>query len=136
MVEVAGWRYLGGGRYPRHWGLLLTVVLELGRVLVLVIVGIGVYDGVCLVKVVGRLPANTVCMVREGPDTLVTGLCSTPNHKFKQICLLHTPWIIKLMLANHSPQHPLSEQLIKDIVLSEYKVKNIYFMLSVACKTT
>ena len=67
------------------------MVLELGGMLVLVLVGIGVDDGVGLVEVIRRFIADCGCSVREGSDTGVGGVSGTPVHKFEEMSVLHAP---------------------------------------------
>jgi hypothetical protein len=78
-----------GGVVGEDVGGFLTVILELGSVLVAVLVAIVAHKGVLLVEVIGRIFAHPVGLVRERPDPAPLRPISLPPQELHDVRLCH-----------------------------------------------
>lgn len=81
--------YLSLRSLSEHKGLLLTMILELWRLFVAIIVSIGRDDGVSLLEMIGTFFADSIGLLRKGSDACsgVFILCFVGE--FKNALVLH-----------------------------------------------
>jgi hypothetical protein len=82
-----------------HMWVFLTMVLEMWRVLVLIVVAV-IDEGVGLLEVIRWLLADPVCVVRECTNSTIFEVVLTLKHEFHDVSVLHTDSIINLMTIN------------------------------------